>query len=154
MVWVSSEHPHRAGKPAVLVLPRSQTNIYQTLSLQDEMATLRYFSSHPPVYEKDTKILVWNCALHSASGVAFDFCAHAHIGSGGEEVGTASMESPPETNLKGFSIAFGTTEFLGALAVVMMTVWVVPEKNYMKALKTVEERSYVPYESVLSHGAR
>nr|CAD7204185.1 unnamed protein product [Timema douglasi] len=34
------------------------------------------------------------------------------------------MESPPETNLKGFSIAFGTTEFLGALAVVMMTVWV------------------------------
>nr|CAD7601541.1 unnamed protein product [Timema genevievae] len=34
------------------------------------------------------------------------------------------MESSPETNLKGFSIAFGTTEFLGALAVVMMTVWV------------------------------
>nr|CAD7461048.1 unnamed protein product [Timema tahoe] len=34
------------------------------------------------------------------------------------------MESSSETNLKGFSIAFGTTEFLGALAVVMMTVWV------------------------------
>jgi hypothetical protein len=38
-------------------------------------------SSHPPVYEKDTKIFVWNCALHSSSGVAFDCCAPAHIGS-------------------------------------------------------------------------
>jgi hypothetical protein len=37
-------------------------------------------SSHPPVYEKDTKIFVWNCALHSSSGVVFDCCAHAHIG--------------------------------------------------------------------------
>nr|CAD7194681.1 unnamed protein product [Timema douglasi] len=49
-----------------------------------------YFSSHPPIYEKDTKIFVWNCALHSASDVVFDCCAHAHIGGGGEESGTAS----------------------------------------------------------------
>jgi hypothetical protein len=38
-------------------------------------------SNHPPVYEKDTKIFVWNCALHSSSGLVFDCCAHAHIGS-------------------------------------------------------------------------
>jgi hypothetical protein len=38
-------------------------------------------SSYPPVYEKDTKIFVWNCALHSSSGVVFDCCAYAHIGS-------------------------------------------------------------------------
>jgi hypothetical protein len=38
-------------------------------------------SSHPPVYEKDTKIFVGNCALRSSSGVVFDCCAHAHIGS-------------------------------------------------------------------------
>nr|CAD7434916.1 unnamed protein product [Timema monikensis] len=30
-----------------------------------------------------------NCALHSASNVVFDCCAHAHIGGGGEEVGIA-----------------------------------------------------------------
>nr|CAD7397686.1 unnamed protein product [Timema cristinae] len=54
---------------------------------------LKYFSSHPPVYEKDTKIFVWNCALHSASDVVFDCCAHAHIGGDGEEGGTASYES-------------------------------------------------------------
>nr|CAD7429408.1 unnamed protein product [Timema monikensis] len=48
-----------------------------------------YFSSHPPVYEKYTKIFVWNCVLHSASDVVFDCCAHAHIGRGGEEGGTA-----------------------------------------------------------------
>nr|CAD7409406.1 unnamed protein product [Timema poppensis] len=41
---------------------------------------LQYFSSHPPVDENDTKIFVWNCALHSASNVVFDCCAHAHIG--------------------------------------------------------------------------
>jgi hypothetical protein len=35
----------------------------------------------PPVYEKDTKIFVWNCALRSSSGVVFDCCAPAHIGS-------------------------------------------------------------------------
>nr|CAD7257659.1 unnamed protein product [Timema shepardi] len=40
----------------------------------------QYFSSHPPVYEKDTKIFVWNCALHSASDVVFDCCVHTHIG--------------------------------------------------------------------------
>nr|CAD7394063.1 unnamed protein product [Timema cristinae] len=39
-----------------------------------------YFSSRPPVYEKDTKIFVWNCALDSVSNVVFDCCAHAHIG--------------------------------------------------------------------------
>nr|CAD7400359.1 unnamed protein product [Timema poppensis] len=39
-----------------------------------------YFSSHPPLYEKDTKIFVWNCALHSDSDMVFDCCAHAHIG--------------------------------------------------------------------------
>jgi hypothetical protein len=38
-------------------------------------------SSHSPVYEKDAKIFVWNCALHSSSVVVFDCCAHAHIGS-------------------------------------------------------------------------
>jgi hypothetical protein len=38
-----------------------------------------FFSSHSPVYEKDTKIFVWNCALHSSSSVVFDCCAHAHI---------------------------------------------------------------------------
>jgi hypothetical protein len=38
-------------------------------------------SSHPPVYEKDTKIVVWNCALHSSSGMVFDSCTHALIGS-------------------------------------------------------------------------
>nr|CAD7568728.1 unnamed protein product [Timema californicum] len=43
---------------------------------------LLYFSSHPPVYEKDTKIFVWNCALHSARNVVFDCCGHAHIGEG------------------------------------------------------------------------
>nr|CAD7571656.1 unnamed protein product [Timema californicum] len=40
----------------------------------------KYFNSHPPVYEKYTNIFVWNCALHSASDVVFDCCAHAHIG--------------------------------------------------------------------------
>nr|CAD7260834.1 unnamed protein product [Timema shepardi] len=40
----------------------------------------KYFSSHHPVYEKDTKIFVWNCELHSVSDVVFDCCAHAHIG--------------------------------------------------------------------------
>jgi hypothetical protein len=35
-------------------------------------------SSHPPVYEKETKIFVWNCAHHSSSGVVFDNCACAH----------------------------------------------------------------------------
>jgi hypothetical protein len=38
-------------------------------------------SSRPLDYEKDTKIFVWNCALRSSSGVVFDCCAHAHIGS-------------------------------------------------------------------------
>jgi hypothetical protein len=37
--------------------------------------------SHPPVYEKDKTIFVWNCVFHSSSGVVFDCCAHAHIGS-------------------------------------------------------------------------
>nr|CAD7398226.1 unnamed protein product [Timema poppensis] len=50
-----------------------------------------YFSSHPPVNENNTKIFVWNCALHSASDMVFDCCAHAHIGGGGEEGRTASM---------------------------------------------------------------
>jgi hypothetical protein len=38
------------------------------------------YSSHPPAYEKDTKIFVWNCALHNSSGMVFDCCAHAHVG--------------------------------------------------------------------------
>nr|CAD7407765.1 unnamed protein product [Timema cristinae] len=33
---------------------------------------------------------VWNCALHSASDVVFDCYAHAHIGAGGEEGGSAN----------------------------------------------------------------
>nr|CAD7406496.1 unnamed protein product [Timema poppensis] len=45
-------------------------------------------SSHRPVYENDTKILVWNCAFHSASYMVFDF--YAHIGWSGEEDGTTS----------------------------------------------------------------
>nr|CAD7428872.1 unnamed protein product [Timema monikensis] len=40
---------------------------------------VKYFSNHPPVYEKDTKIFGWNYALYSADAV-FDCCAHAHIG--------------------------------------------------------------------------
>nr|CAD7260293.1 unnamed protein product [Timema shepardi] len=52
---------------------------------------IRYFSSHPPVYEKDTEIFVWNCALHSANDVVFDCCAHTHIGGGGDEGGTFSI---------------------------------------------------------------
>nr|CAD7262060.1 unnamed protein product [Timema shepardi] len=44
-----------------------------------------YSSSHPTVYEKDTKIFAWNCALHSSNEVVFDCCAHAHVeGSGGK----------------------------------------------------------------------
>jgi hypothetical protein len=35
----------------------------------------------PQFMKKDTQICVWNCALHSSSGVVFDCCAHAHIGS-------------------------------------------------------------------------
>nr|CAD7409709.1 unnamed protein product [Timema poppensis] len=50
---------------------------YQIMN-EDEI----YFSSHPPVYENDTKIFVLNYALHSASDVVFDCCAHAHIGVG------------------------------------------------------------------------
>jgi hypothetical protein len=38
-------------------------------------------TSHPPVHGQDTKIFVWNCGLHSSSGVVFDCYAHAHIGS-------------------------------------------------------------------------
>jgi hypothetical protein len=38
-------------------------------------------SSHPPVYERGTKIFVWNCALRSSSGVVCDYCTHARIGS-------------------------------------------------------------------------
>nr|CAD7257635.1 unnamed protein product [Timema shepardi] len=56
---------------------------------------IRYFSIHPPVYEKDTKIFVWNCALESASEVVFDYCVHAHIGGGVEEGGTASWGIHP-----------------------------------------------------------
>nr|CAD7426552.1 unnamed protein product [Timema monikensis] len=51
-----------------------------------------YFSSHLPVYEKDIKPFVWNCALHSAGDVVFGCCAHAHIrGGAGEEGGTARI---------------------------------------------------------------
>nr|CAD7199779.1 unnamed protein product [Timema douglasi] len=48
-----------------------------------------YFNSHPPAYEKYTNMFVWNCALHRASDVVFDCCAHAHVGGVGEEGGTA-----------------------------------------------------------------
>nr|CAD7263756.1 unnamed protein product [Timema shepardi] len=48
-----------------------------------ERFAVNYFSSHPQAYEKDTKIFVWNCALHSASDVVFDCCAHAYIGERG-----------------------------------------------------------------------
>ncbi|CAL7933205.1 unnamed protein product [Xylocopa violacea] len=38
-------------------------------------------SSHLAVYEKDTRIFVWNCVLQRSSSVVFGSCAHAHIGS-------------------------------------------------------------------------
>nr|CAD7393758.1 unnamed protein product [Timema cristinae] len=44
----------------------------------------------PQFMKKIQKIFIWNCALHSASDVVFDCCAHAHIGGSGEEGGTAS----------------------------------------------------------------
>nr|CAD7432264.1 unnamed protein product [Timema monikensis] len=43
----------------------------------------------PQFMKKIQKIFIWNCALHSASDVVFDCCAHAHIGGSGEEGGTA-----------------------------------------------------------------
>nr|CAD7395658.1 unnamed protein product [Timema cristinae] len=65
--------------------------VFPPIPLIQEGVPPQYFSSHPPVYEKDTKIFVWNCVLHSASDVVFDCCAHAHIGGGGEEGGTARV---------------------------------------------------------------
>nr|CAD7258722.1 unnamed protein product [Timema shepardi] len=62
-----------------------------------KLNTELYFSSYPPVYEKYTKIFVWNCVLHSASDVVFDCCAHAHIGGSGEEVGTARKRGREST---------------------------------------------------------
>nr|CAD7258452.1 unnamed protein product [Timema shepardi] len=61
-------------------------------TLKDPRLMCQYISSHPPVCEKDTKIFVWNCALHIASYVVFDCCAHVHIGGGGEEGGTARCQ--------------------------------------------------------------
>nr|CAD7425445.1 unnamed protein product [Timema monikensis] len=52
---------------------------YETGPFYSSLET-KYFSSHPPFYENDTKIFVWNCALHSASDVVFHCCAYAHIG--------------------------------------------------------------------------
>nr|CAD7572229.1 unnamed protein product [Timema californicum] len=59
--------------------------IFLKLNVSTSVAILQFI-------EKDTKILVWNCALHSASDVVFDCCAHAHIGGGGEEGGTARSQ--------------------------------------------------------------
>nr|CAD7571720.1 unnamed protein product [Timema californicum] len=59
----------------------------------DLMFELHYFNSQPPVYEKDTKIFVWNCALHSASYVMFDCCVHAHIVGVGGKAGLPGRES-------------------------------------------------------------
>nr|CAD7392419.1 unnamed protein product [Timema cristinae] len=67
-----------------------------------------YFSSHPPVNEKYTKIFAWNCALHSASDVVFDCCAHANIGGGGEEGGNARRLQPR------YYIDYQTTEHRGS----------------------------------------
>nr|CAD7395270.1 unnamed protein product [Timema cristinae] len=68
-----------AGIPPTLLAPVAFHGA--TLKpLKVRQSTVIYFSSHPPVYEKDTKICVWNCALHSASDVVFDCCAHVHIG--------------------------------------------------------------------------
>nr|CAD7576704.1 unnamed protein product [Timema californicum] len=63
----------------------------ETVASQGSAPT--YFSSHPRVYEKDTKIFVWNCALHSASDMVFYCCAYAHIGGRGEEGGTARIQT-------------------------------------------------------------
>nr|CAD7195380.1 unnamed protein product [Timema douglasi] len=65
----------------------------QKSSLKPLWRHTTYFSSHPSVYEKYTKIFVWNCAPHSSSDVVFDYCVHAHIGWGGEKGGTASYMS-------------------------------------------------------------
>nr|CAD7569505.1 unnamed protein product [Timema californicum] len=55
-------------------MSESLGNSFSSSSIQYIFLKLnvQYFSSHPPVYEKDTKIFVWNCALHSASGMVFD----------------------------------------------------------------------------------
>nr|CAD7259209.1 unnamed protein product [Timema shepardi] len=55
----------------------------------------KYFSSHPPVYEKYTKIFVWNCALHSAGDVVFDCFAHVHIGGAWGERRDCQVERAP-----------------------------------------------------------
>nr|CAD7424478.1 unnamed protein product [Timema monikensis] len=74
-------------------------SLVQSMAVSQSASTrnLQPPRSHPPVYEKATKIFVWNCALHSASNVVFDCCAHAHIGGGGEEGETASIFLPNST---------------------------------------------------------
>nr|CAD7257702.1 unnamed protein product [Timema shepardi] len=57
-----------------------ELNTISALAHYATEAVCHYFSGHPPVYEKHSKIFVWNCKLHSASDVVFDFCAHANIG--------------------------------------------------------------------------
>nr|CAD7262656.1 unnamed protein product [Timema shepardi] len=51
---------------------RGQYNIFLKLNVSTS-------SNYPLVYEKDTKLFVWNCVLHSTSDVVFDCCAHAYI---------------------------------------------------------------------------
>nr|CAD7201330.1 unnamed protein product [Timema douglasi] len=68
------------------ISPSSAVELNTTSALANyatEAASCQYFSSHPSVYEIDTKIFVWNCALYNASDVVFDCCAHAHIEGGG-----------------------------------------------------------------------
>nr|CAD7194231.1 unnamed protein product [Timema douglasi] len=79
-IWNTFEYCHNPSFPRWINCGSSDTSwddkIWRALKIT------RYISSHPPVYEKYTNIFVWNCALHSASDVVFDCCAHAHIGEG------------------------------------------------------------------------
>nr|CAD7395800.1 unnamed protein product [Timema poppensis] len=85
-IWapVSSVDAERFFSQYDLVLTDRRTRMKEAT-----IETCAMLSSHPPDYEKDTKIFVWNCALHSASDVVFDLCACAHMTEGGEEGGTA-----------------------------------------------------------------
>nr|CAD7201087.1 unnamed protein product [Timema douglasi] len=84
-----SEHQTKSGHMMLNMNLWSILYMGVALFLTVSYSVTQYFSSHPPVYEKDTKSFVWNCVLHSASDMVFDCCAHAHIGGGGEEGGTA-----------------------------------------------------------------
>nr|CAD7195954.1 unnamed protein product [Timema douglasi] len=92
-------HPSSPGRDLNLDLP-----ILGSLALHETSALANYaikFNVNtsvaiPQFMKKITIIFVWNCALHSASDVVFDWCVHAHIGGGGEEGGTARRAKEKE----------------------------------------------------------